>query len=704
MGKSTKIGRRQLLTSAAAAAVSASIFPARALASVGMAVQPAMEQDPVVNSLKGGKSREVIAWMVEPFPMTQVRLRPGPFKTMSDINLRYLKTLENDRLLCAFRQTAGIATTAQPYGGWETTAPGRGGELRGHLSGGHYLSACALMYASTGDEEIKKKADAMVAVMAECQAKNGGGYLSAFPTEEFDRLKNLVRVWAPFYTYHKIMAGQLDMYSHCGNEQALANAEKMADWVETYLKPIPDDQWAAMQMNEHGGMNEALFNLYAITGKEKYLALARHFDHKVFFEPLSHREDQLTGLHANTNVPKVIGAARGYELTGENRYHTIADYFWHEVTSQRIYATGGTSNGEHWNTDAGVLGNQLGTSTEECCVSYNMMKLSRHIFGWTADSSVMDYYERLLYNVRLGTQDPDGMLMYFVSLAPPPRSWKTFGTAFDSMWCCTGSGIEEYAKLNDSIYFHDANGIYVNLFIASEVKWPEKGVALVQDTAFPEEEGTTLEMQAARPTQLWLHVRVPYWTKQDPVVKVNGTALTNVVATNGYLEIPRIWKNGDKIEIELPMHLHSAPLPGDGTLQAAMYGPLVLASRLGSDGLTHEMQYGQNSPSSRPPAPPAAAPAVAPTNSAPATQTAASATPQQPGAGRGPGRGAPPSPDVTSGARDVMDWVEPAGSGKLAFQLAGQSETRQLVPLYQILGERYGVYWKVTPKTTSSSG
>jgi hypothetical protein len=326
------------------------------------------------------------------------------------------------------------------------------------------------------------------------------------------------------------------------------------------------------------------------------------------------------------------------------------------VVGQRSYATGGTSNGEGWYSDAGDMSKQLGVAAEECCCSYNMMKLSRHLFGWTADANYMDYYERLLFNVRLGTQDPDGMLMYYVSLAP--RGYKTFGSPYDSMWCCTGSGIEEYSKLNDTIYFHEAGSIYVNQFIASEVNWPEKGFKLMQDTTFPEQEGTTLTVQAKNPTQLALRVRVPYWATRGVHVKVNGAAQTVAATPGSYMTINRAWKNGEKVEISMPMSLHAAPLLGAPDLQAAMYGPLVLAGRFGNEGLTRQLMYGPSAARLRP----------------------------------------GPSPEVKSSGKGV-DWVEPAPNGKLSFRLAGQSEATALVPMHQIMDERYAAYWKVNPRS-----
>jgi DUF1680 family protein len=255
-----------------------------------------------------------VQWKAEPFSMTEVRLLPSPWKDMMELDRSYLYSLPNDRLAYNFRVTAGLPTQdVDPLGGWE--APDC--ELRGHYVG-HYLSSCALLHASTGDQPIKAKADDLVAILAECQFKDG--YLGAYPATFYDKLRNHEKVWAPFYTYHKILAGMLDMYEHTGNPQALAVAQKMADWAIAYTHPIPDDQWQRMLLTEHGGMNEASFNLYAITGERKYRDLGYRFEHKKIFDPLAANEDNLDDNHANTNIPKVIGAIRGYELTGDPRY------------------------------------------------------------------------------------------------------------------------------------------------------------------------------------------------------------------------------------------------------------------------------------------------------------------------------------------------------------------------------------------------
>jgi DUF1680 family protein len=615
----------------------------------------ATPQDPVLNTIKkDGKSvsREKVPWKVQPFPLKQVRLGEGPCKVAMEADRRYLHSFPPDRLLHTFRLNAGMPSSAEPLGGWE--APDC--ELRGHYAGGHYLSACALMYATTGDEELKANGNTVMAELGKCQKALKGGYLSAFPVEFFDRLRDRERVWAPFYTIHKIMAGALDMYVHCGNEQALDVTEKMAGWVAGYTQPFSYTHMQRILGTEYGGMGEVLSNLYAVTGKEQYLEVAQRFDKKVFFDPLAAHRDELKGLHVNTHIPQVIAAARYYELTGEPRYRDIAEYFWDEVISERSYCTGGTSNGESWNTDPGKLAAELSTNTTECCCAYNMMKLTRHLFGWSPDARYMDYYERALFNHRLGTINPeDGTMMYYLPLAS--GYWKTFGKPFDSLWCCTGTGSEEYAKLTDTIYFHDNDSLYVNLYIDSDLEWPEKGLRVRQETRFPEQQATSLTITAKAPTQLAISLRVPYWA-QGGSVKINGTALTAFSSPSSYLSINRVWKSGDKIELSLPMALHIDRMPDDETIQSVMYGPLVLAGRF--DAVGKDLLYGEYEPKNNPP-----------------TKV----------------------PDIVADANQPTAWIEPDPKQALAFRAVGQSQPLNLVPLYQIIQDRYAVYWKVDKKS-----
>ncbi|MEO6816274.1 MAG: glycoside hydrolase family 127 protein [Edaphobacter sp.] len=579
---SNNVTRRGFLAGIAAASGIA-LMPEEAAAQKALNASVAEDTE---NAALTSSTVEKVAWKVKPFPMPQVRLLPSLWMDMMELNRSYLHSLPNDRLAHNFRVTAGLPSDAVPLGGWE--APDC--ELRGHYVG-HYLSGCALLHASTGDLDIRNKANALVAILAECQAKDG--YLGAYPATFYDRLRNHEKVWAPFYTYHKILAGMLEMYQHTGNQQALQVAVRMADWADAWSKPFAADDWQRVLLTEHGGMNEAAFNLYAITGQVKYRNLGYRFEHKKIFDPLAAGEDKLAGNHANTNIPKVIGAARGYELTGDERYNRISNVFYDAVVEHHSYCTGGTSNGEFWHKPDAVS-TELGGAAQECCCSYNMMKLSRHLFGQQPDAKYFDYYERQLLNMRYGTQDRNGMLMYYVSLHP--GLYKTFGTPFDAFWCCTGTGSEEYAKLSDSIYFHDDESVYVNLFTPSRLDWAERGLKLRQTTKFPNEERTTLTIESAPQQATALNIRVPYWATNGVSVRINGVTQKAVATPANYLALEHAWKGGDVIEVDLPMTLHINVAPDDKQVQAAMYGPVVLAARLGTEGLTTSMIYASNGP------------------------------------------------------------------------------------------------------------
>src|SRR5579884_3127076 len=422
------------------------------------------------------------------FDLRDVRLLDGPFLHAQELDRRYLRSLDPDRLLHNFYVNAGLPSSVAPLGGWE--APDC--ELRGHFVG-HYLSACAKMAASTGDETLRRNADRVVDGLARCQQALGSGYLSAFPETFLDRVEARQRVWAPWYTLHKILAGLLDMYLYGDNKQALEVAQKMAAWAKRRTDRLSDEQMQSMLDTEHGGMNEVLANLYAVTGNKDDLALSLRFNHRAVLDPLMQGEDHLTGLHANTQIPKVIGAARQYELTGDERLRTLAAFFWNVVTQERSYVIGGHSDDESFSPKE-RLSHYLSVHTTETCNTYNMLKLTRHLFLWDPKAEYADYYERALYNHILASQNPkDGMMCYYVPLRS--GSHKVFSTPDDSFWCCTGTGVENHAQYGDSLYFHDDTSLYVNLFIASELTWKEKGVLLRQETRFPEEETTRLRSE-----------------------------------------------------------------------------------------------------------------------------------------------------------------------------------------------------------------
>lgn len=588
-----------------------------------------------------------------PFDLHQVRLGPGPFRDAMEVNRRFLLGLDPDRLLHNFRVTAGLPSSAEPLGGWE--APEN--ELRGHFVG-HYLSACSLLGASLDDEELSARSSQLTAELAKCQQPNG--YLSAFPEEFFDRLREGRGVWAPFYTLHKIMAGLLDTHTLGGSDQALDVLRGMARWTAGWSGPLSDAHMARVLEREYGGMNELLYNLADVTGREQYQALAHRFDQETFFAPLAEGRDELAGLHANTNIPKVIGAARRYELTGEERYRRVAGYFWDTVTGRRTYCTGGTSDDEGWH-DADALSKQLGGYTHECCCTYNMLKLTRHLFGWTADPALADFYERALFNGVLGTQHPaDGQKLYYVAMQS--GYWKLFGQPLHSFWCCSGTGAESHAKFGDSIYFHDDSGIWVNLFIASEVHWADKGVTLKQETRFPDEDSTTLTVHCARPVRMALRVRVPWWATQGGTATLNGRTLDAFSAPSSYLVLNRVWKDGDRVKVTMPMALHACAMPDDPGVRAVMYGPLVLAGKLGTDGLTPDTIR--------------------------AEPTRPRAIPEY--------RVEPVAPPVlTPQGDDLASWIKPVEGRPLEFRTTGQVRDVTLVPFNRLLDERYGIYWRL---------
>jgi DUF1680 family protein len=411
-----------------------------------------------------------------------------------------------------------------------------------------------------------------------------------------------------------------------------------------------------MLRTEYGGMNEVLANLYGLTGKQRYLDTAHLFEQPAFLDPLAGHRDDLRGLHANTHVPKVIGAARMYELTGDTRYHDIAQYFLDEVLTERCYVIANTSVGESWRSDPGNLKGSLEYHDAECCVAYNLMKLERHVFAWSGGARWMDAYERSLWNCRMGTQNAQGLKQYFFPLAA--GYWRHYNSAEGSFWCCTGTGAEEFAKFNDTIYFHDAAGIWVNQFIASELDWKEQSFGLRQETSFPTEQGTTLRIKTTAAQRRTIHIRIPGWVAEGGSVRVNGRELEAFAQAGSYLSLTREWHDGDKVDIVLSMKLHTEPLLGDPTLRAALYGPLLLAADLGPGPKDGPLRIGgyDTGPKAAELGPPADAPVIP--------------------------------------VGDAADWIEVVSAKDLTFKAAG----KEVVPMYRISDQKYAVYWETEKK------
>jgi hypothetical protein len=590
------------------------------------------------------------------FPRADVRLLDGPFLDAQRRDTAYLLQLDPDRLLHTFRKNAGLPTTAKPLGGWEAPEV----ELRGHTLG-HYLTACALMYESTGDERLKQRALAIVAELARVQqalVKRGAnpGYLSAFPETFFDRLERRENVWAPYYTLHKILAGVLDVHRVTGDPTALEIARGMARWVAFRASRLSEAQWQALLETEFGGMQEALTELYRRTGDTAHLALARRFDHRAVFDPLARGEDRLDGLHANTQIPKAIGAALDCELTGDPRYCAVARTFWERVALHRSYVIGGHSEYEHFSPTR-CLSCHLGVRTAETCNTYNILKLTRLLFELDADPSRLDFYERGLMNHILASQDPaTGMVIYHLALKP--GAWRTYATPEDSFWCCVGTGLENPARYGEAIYARQDDALLVNMFLASELTWREKGLTLRQETAFPDEGRTRLVLRLTQPTRFALRLRHPSWAAGALGVTVNGQALPVTSRPGTFASLEREWRDGDRVDVQLPMSLRIEAMPDDPSVVAFLYGPIVLAADLGSQGLDASRRYGPQAP-----------------------EMADEDTPAIPVL-------------VASDSAEALKRVQPAAE-PLAFRTAGLGRPAdvELRPLFRLADRRYTVYF-----------
>ena len=532
------------------------------------------------------------ALQAEPFDLRDVKLLEGPFKRAQDINHQMLLKLDVDRMLYPFRREAGLPS------------PVKGSDelnfmFTGHVAG-HYLSACALDYRNTGDAELKKKADHVVAVLAECQAKIGNGYIGGFSERAILAFSGIVKDPSlnpnvPWYCLHKVYAGLLDLYLLTGNEQALDVLKKAGDWIDKTTSQLTELRMQGMLGHEHGGMNEVLANLYAATGEEKYLRLSLRFNHHDIIDPFANGGDPLDRCHANTQIPKFIGVARQYQLTGDPALAAIATGFWNNVTADRSYVTGGDSEYERF-TPKGLLSHFLGDRTTETCNVYNMLKLTRYLFSLDPKSGYADFYERALINQILSTRHPEtgGQLYYqFLQsgqvktqrpgsywnwafpLNATPEAAKTNGR---ELTCCPCTGMESNAKYEDSIYFHDGEKVlFVNLFIASVLDWKAKGLTLRQETRYPGQASTKLLFSCQKPLPLAVKVRRPLWATKAFQILVNGQKLEIASTPGSYAQIERTWKDGDTVEVDMPMSLRMEGFKDNPKRAAVMYGPLVMA-------------------------------------------------------------------------------------------------------------------------------
>jgi DUF1680 family protein len=606
------------------------------------------------------KVKPVVPIKAYSFNLKDVKLLNSPFSHAMSMDSAYLLLIKPDRLLYRFYKHAGLPVKDSIYGGWEKDG------ISGHTLG-HYLSACAMMYASTGNKQFKDKVDYIVKELRTCQLARKTGYIGAVPNEDtiFAQVKrgeirsagfDLNGGWVPWYTLHKVLAGLLDAYLYCDNKTALTVAMAAADWTGTIVNGLTEEQRLKMLNCEHGGMNEALANIYAITGDEKYLALSRKFHDEFVLGKLAQRIDPMPGKHSNTNVPKAIGCARRYEVTGDEKDKTISTFFWETMVNHHTYVIGGNSNYEYCGKQDS-LSERLSDATCETCNTYNMLKLTRHLFAVNPSGHLMDYYERALYNHILASQNPEnGMTTYFVPLRMGTK--KQFSDSFNTFTCCVGSGIENHSKYAEQIYSHDNERLFVNLFIPSIVNWREKGIIIRQETNFPESDHTTLIYEGEGTKTFLLMIRKPSWIKgdldvvmikekrsvRDPSRKYDIQRLPENGKNNleGYIPLLVTMSKDHAIDIGFKMNLYTESMPDNPNRIAFKYGPIVLAGQLGKE--MPDPVYG--------------------------------------------------TPVLLTDNKNINDWVKPA-SMPLQFEMKGVGKPFdvKLAPFYKTYDQYYSVYW-----------
>jgi uncharacterized protein len=588
-----------------------------------------------------------------PFDMSQVSLNNGRFMANQNRTLNYLRWIDVDRLLYNFRSNHGLPTKgAAANGGWD--APNF--PFRSHVQG-HFLTAWSQCYAVLKDPVCHQRATYFVSELAKCQVNNravgfGPGYLSGFPESEFTALeaRTLKNGNVPYYAIHKTLAGLLDVWRHIGDVKARDVMLSLAQWVDQRTSRLNRSQMQNLMSTEFGGMNDVLANIYHYTGDKRWIAVAQRFDHAAVFDPLASNIDQLNGLHANTQVPKWIGATSEYKATGNTRYRDIARNAWSITVNSHTYAIGGNSQAEHFKLPNAIAAH-LTQDTSEACNTYNMLKLTRELWMLqpdTRNTAYFDYYERALYNHLLGQQnqaDNHGHITYFTPLKPgghrgvgPAWGGGTWSTDYNSFWCCQGTGMETNTKLMDSIYFQgkDNSTLFVNLFAPSVLKWTQRGVTVTQRTTFPVTDSTTLHIDGSNGSGQWtMSIRIPSWTSGAEIT-INGQNPGNIDVRPGtYAILSRNWQSGDTVTVRLPMKLRTLSANDKPNVMALAYGPVILAANYGNSAL----------------------------NSIPSL---------------------------------ALDSVRPTSSSSLAFTASSEGHTVNLGPFYDAHGFNYNVYWAMT--------
>ena len=617
--------------------------------------------------------REVVR--ARPLPLSRVRLLGGPLKHAQELDAKYLLELEPDRMLAYYRERVGLEPKAEPYTGWD----GGGRNLTGHIAG-HYLSAVSLMYASTGDERFKARADYLVGELKQVQDKHGDGYLSALEggrecwqavargeirSGGFD----LNGLWAPWYVLHKTYAGLRDAYRYTGNKTALEMEIKFAEWAEGILSDLTEAQTQRMLNTEFGGMNEVMVDLYADTGDKRWLGLSYRFEHRSFIEPLKRHQDILDGKHGNTQVPKIVGMADRFACAGEPGDILAAGFFWDRVVHHHSFASGGHGKDEYFGRPD-MLSDRIDGRTAESCNVYNMLKLTRRLFSIRPDAHYADFHERALFNHILASIDPeDGRTCYMVPVGRSVRH--EYSNMFRSFTCCVGTGMESHALHGDGIYYESGDKFWVNLYVPSTAEWAAGGMRLKMETDFPEGESAKLELKLDEPREFVLALRRPAWAGEGFSVKVNGRDVPDDVIdplrdvpesgrqvadrpsnkSGSYVELKQTWKSGDTVELTLHKTLRLESLPDNPHRTAIMWGPLVLAGDLG---------------------------------------------PEQRRRRAGSARYAQPrTPVFVAAERPVAEWLKPVPGKPGHFRTEGVGRDRDIdfVPFYRLHRRTYALYW-----------
>ena len=610
------------------------------------------------------------------FPLGDVTLLDGPLKKARDLNIKTLLQYDVDRLLAPYLKEAGLTPRKPTYPNWDG--------LDGHV-GGHYLTAMA-MNAATGDEECRMRMLHMIGELQLCANANlknhpewGKGYVGGMPNS--NRIwSNFKRgdfgvyngSWAPFYNLHKMYAGLRDAWVYCGNEDAKRLFLGFCDWAIDLTAGLSDEQMERMLGMEHGGMNEVLVDAYAITGDKKYLAVAKRFSHRRLLTAMSQRVDNLDNMHANTQVPKVVGFERISELSGDESYHNAADFFWDIVTGERSLAFGGNSRREHFPSREACVDFINDIDGPESCNTNNMLKLTEELHRRNPEARYADYYELATFNHILSTQHPEhGGYVYFTSARP--RHYRNYSAPNEAMWCCVGTGMENHGKYGQFIYTHVGDALYVNLFVASELNWKKRGIVLRQDTQFPYGETSRITVTQGK-GEFTLQVRYPGWVKPGQfAIKVNGQPVSIVTGPSSYVSIDRKWKKGDVVDITFPMHNSVKYLPNVPQYIALMHGPILLGMKTGTEDLAHlvadDSRFGQYAGGKK-----------LPIDQAPML--------------------------INDNIEDIANQLQPVAGKPLHFTLTTKMENaihNELQPFFEIHDSRYMMYWLALSESSYKS-